>query len=81
MKKVLISLIALGAFSGVALADSDSEYDREGIAQNFGHNIATGYFGNEGGNTAASPLAIADDSGLTSFQKVIMSGKGDWSDR
>jgi hypothetical protein len=81
MKKLLISLIALGALSGVAMADSDSEYDREGIDQNFGRNIVNGYIGDQGSNTVSSPLAVEDGSGLTSFQKTIMSGKGDGGDR
>ena len=75
MNKLIISLVALTAFSGVALADSASEYDREGIAQNFGLTTVT-----DGASTVTSPLAVAGEAGST-FAKVIMSGKGDGSDR
>jgi hypothetical protein len=77
MNKIVTSLIALGALSGVAFADSASEYDREGIDQNFGMSLING-------NTGASnsqALAVADENGMSAFAKVIASGKGDGSDR
>jgi hypothetical protein len=75
MKKIVISLIALGALSGVAFADSASEYDREGIDQHFGMSVGPV------GSASAQALALADENGMSTFAKVIASGKGDGSDR
>ena len=76
MNKLIISFIALGALSGVALADSASEYDRDGFKDNFGlggESVAAG--------TSTNAIAAVDQSGLNSFQKAIWSGKGDGSSR
>jgi hypothetical protein len=74
MNKIIISLIALGAFSGAAFAEA-GDLDREGVAEFY-----VGGAANDN-NTVTKPFAVADESGLTAFQKVIMSGKGDGSDR
>ena len=75
MNKIVISLLALGAMTGVAFADSASEYDREGIDQHFGMSVGPI------GTASAQALAVADENGMSAFAKVIASGKGDGSDR
>ena len=75
MNKIILSLIALGAISGSAFAEY-RDHDREGVAEFY-----VGGAANDNSTTVTKPLAIGDESGLTAFQKVIMSGKGDGSDR
>jgi hypothetical protein len=82
MNKIIVSLLALGAMTGVAFADSDSEYDREGIDQNFGHSIINGYFGDNAGAGQTNAFAVpADQSGMTAFQRSQLDAKGELSDR
>jgi hypothetical protein len=81
MNKIILSLIALGAISGVALADSDSEYDREGIDQNFGRSIINGYIDNDAASQSNALAIPSDRSGLTAFEKSQMDAKGEYSDR
>ena len=76
MNKLIVSLIALGALSGAAFAEQASQYDREGIDQNFGlFSIASN------DNTVTSPIAAVDQSGLSSFQKAMLDAKMESSDR
>ena len=75
MNKIILSLIALGAISGSAFAEY-RDLDREGVAE-----VYVGGAANDNSTTVTKPFAVSDESGLTSFQKVIMSGKGDGDDR
>jgi hypothetical protein len=75
MNKIIISLIALGALSGAAFAQP-GDLDNEGLAEQFANGGAV-----EMGASVTKPIAVADENGMTAFEKTIASGKMEFSDR